>query len=157
LTNGFYFTIFAEKTIKNITYFRIYPFTINKLIMQTDKIRYSKEELKEFQVLIEEKLATAREELTTLQGSILRNHGEANRSSKGVEDGAQAFEKEQLNQLAARTRRFIQDLDAALFRVHNGTYGICKDTHVLIPKARLRAVPHTQQSIEAKMNRDRNI
>ncbi|MCC5945500.1 MAG: TraR/DksA family transcriptional regulator [Bernardetiaceae bacterium] len=117
-------------------------------------LHYSQEDLREFEVIINEKLAKSRDELEHLKSSILRAEGESNRSTLGnFDDGADALEKEQLNQLAARTQKFIAGLERALFRIKNGTYGICIDTGKLIPKERLRAVPHTQQCIEAKMNR----
>ena len=116
--------------------------------------RYSAEELKEFESLITTKLERAKDELNYLKGSIMREDAAENRTSAGnLEDGASSMEKEQLNQLAARAQKFISDLERALFRIKNGTYGVCKDTGKLISKERLRAVPHTQQSVEAKMNR----
>ncbi len=116
--------------------------------------RYSAEELKEFEELILTKLAKSKDELSYLKSSIMREDAAENRTSAGnLEDGASSMEKEQLNQLAARAQKFIADLERALFRIKNGTYGVCKDTGKLISKERLRAVPHTQQSMEAKMNR----
>ena len=118
------------------------------------QLRYSAEELKEFEAIINSKLAKSRDELDYLKKSIMREDAAENRTSAGkLEDGASSMEKEQLNQLAARARKFISDLERALFRIKNGTYGVCKDTGKLISKERLRAVPHTQQSMEAKMNR----
>jgi len=117
-------------------------------------LRYSADELKEFEALITTKLERAKDELNYLKSSILREDAAENRTSAGnLEDGASSMEKEQLNQLAARAQKFIADLERALFRIKNGTYGVCKDTGKLISKERLRAVPHTQQSMEAKMNR----
>ena len=117
-------------------------------------LRYSSEELKEFETLITIKLDRAKDELNYLKSSIMREDAAENRTSAGnIEDGASSMEKEQLNQLAARAQKFIADLERALFRIKNGTYGVCKDTGKLISKERLRAVPHTQQSMEAKMNR----
>lgn len=122
----------------------------------TRRQRYSAEELAEFEALIHDKLNQAKEELSDLQASIQRVEGEDNRSNQGsFDDGASVLEKEQLNQLAARTKKHIINLEQALFRIKNGTYGICKDTGKLIAKERLRAVPHTQQSIEAKLARDK--
>jgi RNA polymerase-binding transcription factor DksA len=71
---------------------------------------------------------------------------------KLMEDGAEITTKEEMGQLAARQQKFIQNLENALIRIENKTYGICKVTGVLIPKERLRAVPHTTQSMEAKMS-----
>ena len=73
-------------------------------------------------------------------------------TSKVLEDGAETIEKESLSQLAARQQKFINNLENALIRIKNSTYGICKVTGKLIPKERLKAVPHTMLSIEAKLN-----
>jgi DnaK suppressor protein len=119
-----------------------------------DKLRYSEAELKEFEILISDKLEKSKNELIQLKNSISHKAtGEDNNlgSMKSLEDGADSMEKEQLNQLAARTQKFITQLENALIRIKNGTYGICIDTGKLISKERLRAVPHTQHSIEAKM------
>jgi len=124
--------------------------------MATEKLRYSKEELKEFEELLNKKLAVSRKELESLLVAIRRNedgHDSSDGGGKTLEDGADALEKEQLNQLAARTQKHIKNLEAALIRIKNGTYGICVDTGKLIDKNRLRAVPHTQHSIEAKLNK----
>ncbi len=119
--------------------------------------RYSREDLKEFEELITEKLANARKELNYIKETLTRRNdtGTDNTASgtKVLEDGADTAEKENLNQLAARQMKFIQQLDNALIRVRNGSYGVCIETGKLIPKERLRAVPHTQHSIEAKLNR----
>ncbi|SDM05953.1 RNA polymerase-binding protein DksA [Catalinimonas alkaloidigena] len=124
---------------------------------QEERIRYSEEELKEFEELILRKLEKAKKELAFYKESLTRRNdsGTENTASsmKVLEDGADALEKENFNQLAARQQKFIQQLEQALIRIKNGTYGLCVDTGKLIPKERLRAVPHTQHSIEAKMNR----
>lgn len=120
------------------------------------KNKYSDEELKEFEALILEKLEKAKNELNVLKESLTHNNDESTDSTysntKTLEDGADTAEKEQLNQLAARQLKFIGNLENALIRIKNGTYGICIDTGKLISKERLRAVPHTQHSIEAKLN-----
>ncbi|WP_448520403.1 TraR/DksA family transcriptional regulator [Rhodoflexus sp.] len=123
-----------------------------------EKLRYSESELKEFEELIMSKLQKSREELQHLKDSITRRNTGSDdniNSLKSLEDGADALEKEQLNQLAARTQKYITQLENALVRIKNGTYGVCIDTGKLIPKERLRAVPHTQQTIEAKLNKTR--
>lgn len=123
----------------------------------SDKTRYSDEELKEFEALINEKLEKARKELNLLKSSLTResadDSGDNFASVKTLEDGADTAEKEQLSQLAGRQQKFINNLENALIRIKNGTYGICIDTGNLISKERLRAVPHTQHSIAAKMNK----
>ncbi len=122
----------------------------------SEKTRYSDEELKEFEDLILQKLEKAKEELNTLKGSLTResdDSGDNFSSVKTLEDGADTAEKEHLSQLAGRQQKFINNLENALVRIKNGTYGICVDTGKLISKERLRAVPHTTQSIDAKLNR----
>lgn len=122
----------------------------------SDKTRYTDEELKEFENLILEKLQKANSELNTLKASISResdSSGDSFSSVKTLEDGADTAEKEQLSQLAGRQQKFINNLENALVRIKNGTYGICVDSGKLISKERLRAVPHTTQSIDAKLNR----
>ena len=124
-------------------------------MVQEEKKRYSEEDLKEFQELISQKLEATRSELNYIKETLSKRNdsGTDNTSgnSKLLEDGADTSERENLSQLAARLQKFIQQLEAAMVRIKNGTYGICKDTGKLIPKERLRAVPHTQQTIEAKL------
>lgn len=124
---------------------------------QEEKHRYSEEELKEFQELIDGKLDRARKELNYIKEALSRKNDPGTDTTAGalklLEDGADTAEKENFTQLAARQQKFIQQLENAMARIKNGTYGICVDTGKLIPKERLRAVPHTQHSIEAKLNR----
>ncbi len=124
--------------------------------MPEDKTRYSDEELKEFETLILEKLEKSREEFRILKETLNRNNDAGTDSTSGgntkvLEDGAETAEKENLSQLASRQLKYITNLENALVRIKNGTYGICTVTGKLIPKERLIAVPHTTQSIEAKM------
>lgn len=121
-----------------------------------DRTRYSDGELKEFETLINKKLDKAREEFKILKESLNRNNDAGTDATSGgntkvLEDGAETAEKENLSQLAARQQKYIMNLENALVRIKNGTYGICTVTGKLIPKERLIAVPHTTQSIEAKM------
>jgi RNA polymerase-binding transcription factor DksA len=121
-----------------------------------NKTRYSDEELKEFESLIVRKLDKAREEFKILKETLNRNNDEGTDSTSGgntkvLEDGAETAEKENMSQLAARQLKYITNLENALVRIKNGTYGICSVTGKLISKERLIAVPHTTQSIEAKM------
>jgi RNA polymerase-binding transcription factor DksA len=128
------------------------------MIKTDEKLRYSESELKEFETLIQEKLKASREALRQLKESITRKStGEDDNVNgvKSLEDGADALEKEQINQMAARIQKYTIQLENALIRIKNGTYGICIDTGKLIAKERLRAVPHTLHSIEAKRDRDR--
>ncbi len=124
--------------------------------MPEDKTRYSDEELKEFEVLIKGKLEKAKDEFKILKDTLTRTNDEGTDSTSGgntkvLEDGAETAEKENMSQLAARQLKYITNLENALVRIKNGTYGICSVTGKLISKERLIAVPHTTQSIEAKM------
>ena len=123
-------------------------------MVQEVKQRYSDQELAEFDELIHEKLDNARRELHFIKETLSRRNdsGTENTASslKVLEDGADTAEKENLTNMAARLQKFIQQLEYALIRIKNGSYGICIDTGSLIPKERLRLVPHTQHSMEAK-------
>ncbi len=125
--------------------------------MAEEKLAYSSSELKEFEDLILQKLSKAKQELSFIKETLSRNSEsgteDSYNASKLLEDGADTMEKESLSQLAARQQKFINNLENALVRIKNGTYGICVDTGKLIPKERLRAVPHTMHSIEAKLNK----
>lgn len=124
--------------------------------MAAEKTRYSDSELQEFKDLILQKLEDARRELSNLQSQLnsSNEHGTDDTANtfKVLEDGSDTLAKEEAGQLAARQRKFIEQLDNALIRIENKTYGVCRVTGKLIPKERLRAVPHTTQSIEAKLN-----
>jgi len=127
------------------------PLQAEKVVTQ----RYSEKELIEFRNLINHKLVEAREELTNLQSQIISANengtDDTGASFKMLEDGSEALAKEEAANLAARQKKFIEQLEAALVRIENKTYGICRITGKLIPKERLRAVPHTTQSMEAKL------
>jgi len=122
---------------------------------ENEKTRYSDSELVEFKDLLLDKLRIAREELNSLATSLSSPNANGTDDTAGtyktLEDGSATLEKEQINQLAARQKKFIELLEAALVRIENKTYGICRETGRLIPKERLRAVPHTTLSMEAKL------
>ncbi|PRY48892.1 TraR/DksA family transcriptional regulator [Arcticibacter pallidicorallinus] len=122
------------------------------------KTRYSDSELKEFKDIILEKVRVAKEELASLTQSLsnpnLNGTDDTAGTYKTLEDGSATLEKEQINQLAARQKKFIENLEAALVRIENKTYGVCRETGKLIPKERLRAVPHATLSMEAKMRQN---
>ena len=122
-----------------------------------ERKRYTEEELVEFEALISDKLASTRVELVRLRENLSKKNdpGTDNTSgnSKLLEDGADTSEKERTSQDAARLQKFCTQLENALIRIKNGTYGVCIDTGKLIPKERLRLVPHTQHTIEAKLRR----
>ncbi|MEY5068212.1 MAG: hypothetical protein RLZ47_74 [Bacteroidota bacterium] len=123
-----------------------------------EKNRYSDVELQEFKEIILEKLQIAREELGALTQSLsspnVNGTDDTAGTYKTLEDGSATLEKEQINQLAARQKKFIENLEAALVRVENKTYGICRETGKLIQKERLRAVPHATLSMEAKLRQN---
>lgn len=122
---------------------------------ETEKLRYSEEELQEFRRLILDKLATAQREYDELRASIYGRDGndtsDTSPTFKTLEEGANVLGKEEAARLCERQRKFIGHLQAALQRIDNGTYGICRATGRLIPKERLRAVPHATLSIDAKL------
>jgi DnaK suppressor protein len=128
--------------------------------MATEKTRYSDKELQEFKDIINKKLEDARKELANLQAALnsSNDHGTDDTAStfKVLEDGSDTLAKEEAGQMAARQKKFIEQLENALIRIENKTYGLCRVTGKLIPKERLRAVPHTTQSIEAKLQQYRD-
>ncbi len=126
------------------------------MTVQEEKKRYSEEELKEFEGIINQKLDANRKELAYIKDTLSRKNDSGTdntgAATKLMED-VDTSEREQMSQSAARLQKFITQLENALVRIKNGTYGICIDTGKLIPKERLQAVPHTQQTIEAKLRR----
>lgn len=117
----------------------------------TPLIRYSDEELEEFRILIEEKLAQARKDLEMYQEALKGSTDETAPTFKQLEEGFNVMSKEGNATLAARQEKFIKGLESALIRIKNKTYGVCRVTGKLIPKERLRAVPHATTSVEGKM------
>lgn len=119
-----------------------------------EKTRYSDEELNEFRELILEKLEAAKNEYDLLKATIMNSDGndvtDTSPTFKVLEEGASTLSKEEAGRLAQRQMKFIQNLQSALIRIENKTYGLCRETGKLIPKERLRAVPHATLSIEAK-------
>src|SRR5690554_424112 len=123
------------------------------------KTRYSDKELMEFKELILEKLKKAQDDYQMYRNSITLGDGNDTQDTsptfKVLEEGAATLSKEEAGKLAQRQLKFIQHLQAALVRIENKTYGICRETGNLIPKERLRAVPHATLSIEAKSSKRR--
>lgn len=116
--------------------------------------RYSREELEEFRQIILSKLSAAREEYMDLQKAISDDRDNSSESGAiKVDYSSEVGERESLGEFATRQAKFIQNLESALERIEQGTYGICKVTGRLIEKERLRAVPHTNHSLEAKQRR----
>ena len=124
------------------------------------KLRYSDEELQEFKVIILDMLDKAKKEYKTLRDVV--THGSSNDiedtspTFKVMEEGAASLNKEEAGALAQRQYKFIQNLEAALIRIENKTYGICRVTGKLIPKERLRLVPHATLTVEAKEMMNKN-
>lgn len=125
-----------------------------------EKTSYSSQELQEFKIVINTKLTDAQKEYEYLIDELrnFSNNGteDTNNTIKLMEDGADTNSKEELNINAARMKKFIENLQAALFRIENKTYGICKVSGKLIPRERLLAVPHTTQTIESKLSNTKN-
>ena len=119
-----------------------------------EKTRYTDAELDEFRKLIIEKLDKAQKDYELLRNGITNLDGndvmDTSPTFKVLEEGAATLSKEESGRLAQRQMKFIQHLQAALVRIENKTYGICRETGKLIPKERLRAVPHATLSIEGK-------
>lgn len=119
-----------------------------------EKVRYSDAELEEFRVVINAKLELAKRDYNQLMRSLRNDDGndvsDTSPVYKGLEDGSYSSSKEELMQMAQRQAKFIKGLQAAIIRIENKTYGICRETGKLISKERLMAVPHATLSIEAK-------
>ncbi len=126
---------------------------------ETKKTRYSDEELVEFKDIILDKLAKAQEDLELLTEAYT-NHSEHDTNDtsptfKVLEEGQQVLSKEENSRMAARQQRFITNLQNAMIRIENKTYGVCRVTGKLISKERLRAVPHATLSIDAKLKQSK--
>ena len=119
-----------------------------------EKKRYSDEELEEFRAIINEKLRLARRDFDSITKQIMNADGndvdDTSPTYKALEEGSSTQSKEELVQMANRQQKFIQGLEAALVRIQNKTYGIDRMTGELIPKERLRAVPHATLSVASK-------
>ena len=123
--------------------------------MNTEKTRYSDEELEEFRTIINEKLALAKRDYDQMMAVITNQDSndvdDTSPTYKALEEGSTTQSKEEIMTMAARQQKFIQGLQAALVRIENKTYGIDRLTGKLIPKERLKAVPHATLSVESKM------
>ncbi len=123
----------------------------------TERTRYSDADLQEFKEIILSKLESARHDYELLKSNVMNTDGnDTNDTSptfKVLEEGANTLSKEEAGQLAQRQMKFIQHLEAALIRIQNKTYGVCRETGKLIPKERLRAVPHATLGIDAKKDK----
>lgn len=120
----------------------------------SEKTRYSDEELEEFKTLIMQKLDKARKEYESLRADVMNSDGndtaDTSPTFKVLEEGATTLSKEEAGRLAQRQAQFIKHLQAALVRIENKTYGIDRITGKLIPKERLRAVPHATLGVDSK-------
>tara|TARA_B100000242_G_C42973222_1_gene451632 strand:- start:623 stop:1009 length:387 start_codon:yes stop_codon:yes gene_type:complete len=126
-------------------------------MIETSK-RYSDKDLAEFKTLIQDKIISAKEDLKRLRDSITQGAGNGTNDTytafKAFEEGSETLSKESNSILAQRQEKFIRDLNNALIRIENKTYGICRVTGKLINKERLKLVPHATLSIEAKMQKN---
>lgn len=122
--------------------------------MAKEKNKYSEAELQEFKEIILKKIAEAKEDYEMLKGSLTHkdDHGtdDTGRTFNMMEDGSETLMREEMANLANRKEKFIKNLEMALIRIENGTYGVCRATGKLISKERLKLVPHATLSIEAK-------
>ena len=126
----------------------------NNILMATNEIiRYSDEELKEFEAIIDAKLEKARSELDFYTNQLQNRAENADAKLKGLDDGISTAELERITTLASRQRKHIQHLENAKLRINNKVYGVCRQSGKLISKERLKAVPHATLSIEAKQSR----
>lgn len=124
----------------------------------TEKIRYSDEELEEFRQIILERLEKSKKIYEELKASVVNGDGELSGTAptfKVLEEGATTLSKELNGLLAQKEMVYIKCLEAALGRIENKTYGICRKTGKLIPKERLRIVPHATLTVEAKMEENK--
>ncbi len=119
-----------------------------------EKTRYSDEELEEFRGIINEKLKLARRDYNRMMKTLMNADGndvdDTSPTYKVLEEGSATQTKEELIQQASRLQKFIQGLEAAIVRIENKTYGVDRITGELIPKERLRAVPHATLSVASK-------
>ena len=119
-----------------------------------EKLRYSDEDLQEFKNIINEKLRLARRDFNSMMQQLMNADGngveDTSPTYKALEEGSASQSKEEIAQMAGRQQKFIQGLEAALVRIENKTYGIDRITGQLIPKERLRIVPHATLSVESK-------
>lgn len=129
-------------------------FNYNNNITMAEKLRYSDEELEEFKTIILEKLTKARKDYELLRANVMNTDGndtaDTSPTFKVLEEGASTLGKEEAGRLAQRQAQFIAHLQNALVRIENKTYGIDRITGKLIPKERLRAVPHATLSVDSK-------
>lgn len=117
----------------------------------SEKKFYSKTELIEFRQIIDNKLAVARTEYNRLAEQLREMSGGSADSFNFTEFGNESRDKEEVETLMARQAKFMDKLEKAMMRINNGTYGVCRISGDLIPKERLRVVPHATTTIEAKM------
>ena len=144
---------------KNMPLLRQEPAYLQRIMNapKDNRTHYSKDELNEFDAIISEKLELARKQFQFAKNVLNRKNDEGTDNTTGnvkmLEDGADVLEKESFSSFAARQQKFILQLENAHARIKNGTYGICIVSGKLIPKERLKLVPHTQHTIEAKEQR----
>ena len=122
-------------------------------INETVKTRYSDDELIEFKNIIEKKLSRAQRELSFYKEQLSQMADNADAKVRGLDDGTGTVINDNIGTLAARQQKYVQHLENALIRIENKVYGVCRESGKLISKDRLKAVPHTTLSMEAKTTR----
>ena len=119
-----------------------------------EKKRYTDEELEEFKGIINDKLRLARRDFDVMMKQLMNADGndvdDTSPTYKALEEGSSSQTKDDIAQMAHRQQKFIQGLEAALVRIENKTYGVDRIAGELIPKERLRAVPHATLSVASK-------
>jgi RNA polymerase-binding transcription factor DksA len=123
------------------------------MVAENEKLFYTREETAEFQALLEKKLAEARREYQSVRESLRSVVEMSGDAYNYVEFGSDLVDRENNEMMLMRMAKYIDSLERALLRIRTGTYGRCKETGKLIPKERLRVVPHTESAIEVKLNR----
>lgn len=124
---------------------------MKKMNTQDVTVRYSDQDLAVFKSIIEEKLTKAKREVKIINDELLEMEANNSNHFNDINESSLSYERDYLSKMTDRQNRFIRDLESALLRIKNKTYGICTVTGQLISKQRLKAVPHTTKSIKAKM------
>ncbi len=123
-------------------------------MLEKTTVKFSDADLAEFKTLIQNKITHAKRDLELIKSAYMNDHNNGTEDTsptfKSFDDSSTVNSKESNSQLAIRQEKFIRDLNNALVRIQNKTYGVCRVTGKLINKERLKIVPHATLSIEAK-------
>lgn len=120
---------------------------------------YSDEDLEYFRELLLNEQAETLEEIDRIKDSLEnQNSMEDERASSQHHHvgnvGSEEQEKERLYLMNERNREKIEEINAALSRIDNGTYGVCEASGDKIEKERLKAVPYARNSITKEKKSD---